>query len=218
MNVWAKLDSEKARDIINQRYKVILKRPPNTLLHWLSFLSDLGFDVNNIDNEGFTLLMKQFTDIIHPDLNSPIDPGSILVVLALCLLKADVSIREPKYGMQALHMLFYCSRNVVGTSNFSDLAYVLIRYGGADVHATTYDGLSPLLHACKTGRQDEWFKVLRRCRISPFEYYTKERQCLNRFRYRHNSDTTAIDTNDLPRNDLETVTKRKPFIGDRLGG
>ncbi|KAL8793252.1 MAG: hypothetical protein Q9195_004188 [Heterodermia aff. obscurata] len=216
---FAELDSEQERYILNsatQGYKAILERPPDTLLHWLSFLFDQGLDVNNIDDRGFTLLMKQILSIINPDRSSPFDRGATLVVLALCLLKVDVSIRLPGTGWQALHMLFYASRNVVGTSTFSDLAYVLIRYGGADVHATTYDGASPLLHAVKTDWRDEWFMVLRRCRISLSEYLTKEVQCLHRFHYLGNGDSTALDTNDQLLNDSETVTKRKPLKGDRL--
>ena len=221
VDVWAKPDPKTRLDIRNlliQRYKVILKRPPNALLHWLSFLSDQDLDVNNIDDEGFTPLMNKIFAIAHPDPSTDLSQKATLVVLALCLLKADVSIRTPDSGMQALHMLFESSKNVLSTYVFMDLAYVLIRYGGADVHVTTTDGFSPLVYACSNGWQDEWYMVLRRCGFSWDEYITKERQCLGRFRYHHgNGDSTAIDTNDLSRNDSETVTKRKPFIGDSLG-
>ena len=220
VDVGAKLDSKRKDDIINHanpRRKFTMKRALNTLLHYLSFLFDQGFEVNDIDDTGFTLLMNLILAITDPHSNSPFNRGGTLVVLALCLLKADVSIREPIFGLQALHMLFYAGRDVVGTSYFSDLAYVLIRYGGADVHATTYDGASPLLYAYGNGWQDEWFTVLRRCRISISEYWTKERQCLDRFRNLGKGDSTAIDTNDLLCNDSETFTKRKPFTGDRLG-
>ena len=220
VKVGAKLDSEKKHDIINhatQRLKFILKRPPNTLLHWLSFLSDQGLEVNNIDYNGFTPLMNHVFAIRTNDSDLPSDPGATLVVLTLCLLKADVTIREPRRGFQALHLLFYSSRDVVGSSKFWNLAYVLIRYGGADVHATTYDGASPLYYALEYGWEEEWLMVLHRCRISLVEYFREERQYLNKCLYLGDGDSTAIDTNDLPRNGSETAMKRKPFIGDRIG-
>ncbi|KAL8737156.1 MAG: hypothetical protein Q9181_001974 [Wetmoreana brouardii] len=201
---------------LSQRYKAILKRPPNTLLDWVSFLSNQGLDVNDTNEKGYTLLMRQIVEIVLPSDRPPPTRSDVIKVLVLCLLKADVSIREPTLGLQALHLLLLGKTTGLHTSLFSDLAYVLIRYGGADVSATTYDGQSLLEAAYHIGWLDEWITVLHRCGISIEEVFTKERQRPNRSWYLGNGDSTAVDTEDLLQDCSNIVTKRKPILGDRL--
>ncbi|KAL8701354.1 MAG: hypothetical protein Q9201_004955 [Fulgogasparrea decipioides] len=213
------LASENRLDFENQltqRYEAILKRPPKTLLDWVSFLSDQGLDVNDIDESGSTLLMSQISMMVFPLDFPPPRRSDILKVLVLCLLKADVSIREPEFGLQALHMLFIGKMTGLHTSLFSDLAYVLIRYGSANMSAKTNDGRDLLDAADYAGWMDEWITVLHRCGISIQEVFTKELQGLNRSQYIGNGDSTAVDTDDLLHGYSETVTKRKPIVGDRL--
>ncbi|KAI9805729.1 MAG: hypothetical protein M1833_005222 [Piccolia ochrophora] len=219
------LDSEKElalEEVLNhdfeyrltRRYEAILKRPPNALLDWVSFPCDQGLDVNDINEFGKTRLMRHIFAIIRNKSNSPPSRNDILTVLVLCLLKVDVSIKEPRFGIQALDLLFLGSETLeigLNTWQFSDLAYVLIRYGGADWSAKAYDGPSSLERAYDNSRLDEWLIVLLRCGISIDEIYTREIQHRHRTRYVGDGHSTAIDTDDLPTHYSETVTRRKGY-------
>ncbi|KAL8836176.1 MAG: hypothetical protein Q9170_003029 [Blastenia crenularia] len=207
-------DEERAMTRI---FQAALEHPPDTLLGWVSFLSDLDLNVDEIDEIGLTPLMLRIPFLISQDLDSPVSQRAILQVLWLCLSGAAVSIREPLYGAQALHWLFfYVGERSLSTSQFSDLAYILIRYGSADVHATMDDGRSPQDLAVHSGRQAEWEQVLRRCGIDPDDVYAEESRRLHRVEYVGEGDSTAIDTDDLPSIYSENIRQRKAIVGDRL--
>ena len=196
-------------------YKAILKRLPQNLIDWVKFLYDQGFIIDNGVGGalGFTQLMYLVACVGYDT-----EQRSLLTrtVLALCLLKADVSIREPRYGRQVLHLLICQKRSLITSSQFEDLAYILIHCGGADVCATTYEGLDPTELAYYNGRLETWINVLDRCEIDIRGVLSECLQRKRRARYADHGDSTAVDFEDIPLVTSETVRRRKTIVGDRL--
>ena len=135
-------------------------------------------------------------------------------VFILCLLKADVSSREATTGMQALHFLFWKPWSAELSSHVIDLAYILIRFGGADIHAHDYENRSPTIWALESGWENEWKIVLDRCGFLPNEVLNKEIEFLRKILSLGNGESTAIDTEDL--SIPKSVLPRRRVVGARL--
>ena len=211
-----KVDPEEQRrlEIFSVDYTAVLERPSNTLVDAARFLCRLGLDVNTVLDGELTLLVCSILNITC--FNSSRSQPAVLNILFLCLLKADVSVREPRSGMQVLHLLLHSKRSNVTSSQFEDLAYILIRYGGADVSATMYDGRDPTDLAYTFGWLEEWFNVLRRCGIDIERVLSEGTQRTLKFQYAGLGDSTAVDIHDMLPICSETITRRKPIVGDRL--
>lgn len=184
------------------------------IVDWANFLCDQGLDANFLVEEENTLLTSAILTLTGAD-PAPIHDVTT-VVLVLCLLKTDVCFREPNSGMQALHLLLGSNRSDLTSSQFEDLAYILIRYGGADISATTYDGSDPFDFVEARGWQNEWESVLLRCKIDIKSLLSDRLQRRHRSCYVGVGDSTAVDTDDMPPICSETVARRKPVVGDRL--
>lgn len=196
----------------------IWEDPPSDTFHWASFLCSLGLNVNHLDAWGYTPLADQVSELVsnQPESyenESEVGTGTVFM---LCLLRADTSIREPVNGAQALHQVFRYPYSAEKSSCVSDLAYILIRYGGADVSVLTYDGYSPTLLAFRNGWWEELKTVLDRCGIDVNALVEKDIQLMLEYNLLNGGKSTAVDTDDLVSNHLWTVTKRKAIIGDRL--
>ena len=190
----------------------------NALLNWAQFLCDLGLDVNDMsvfqhEDQILTPLMMNVL------LESSTASGNVVAVLLLCILGADVSIRDPDRGYQALHLVFSAKYSVDTSLPAQDLVYILIHYGGADPWATTFDGFSPTDLAYLNGWMKEWITACERCGISKETLLSKENERQLKSLYLGDGESTAIDTHDLTPISLEafkTLKRRRPVAGDRL--
>ena len=192
--------------------------PPAFILDWASFLCSLGFNVNRLDDRGYTLLIDQILSTRFKLMGDSeyYREVSIGTVFMLCLLKADTSIREPEQGWQALHFVLNNEWSAELSSHVMDLAYILIRYGDADVSAFTYDGDSPSSLAYRNGWWDEWVTALERCGIDVNAVVEKHNQLWQEFQLLNGGKSTAIDTDDLVSTNLSGFIRRKAIVGDRL--
>ena len=192
----------------------VLEDPSKPLLDWVAFLRDQGLVVDNVDKEGFPVCLPHLflKNDDQRELRSYTN-----TVLILCLLNADVSIREATTGMQALHVLFavnYWSAEL--SSYVIYLAYTLVHFGGADIHAVDYDNNSPTMYAFWSGWEKEWEIVLDRCGFDLDEVVDKEIERLHKTCFLGNGESTAIDTEDLSIPNAAFPSRRKGFVDARL--
>lgn len=134
----------------------------------------------------------------------------------LCLLGADVSVRAPLGGLQALHILCGLgSWSAVLSNHFVDLACILIKFGNADVSAVTNDGWCPTGLAYWRGWKEEWKTALGLCGYDPEEVV---RTAVERWQ-KHGSvglgESTAVDVEDFVTS-WSGISRRKNITGDRL--
>ena len=96
-----------------------------------------------------------------------------------------------------------------------EIAYILIHYGGADISACTYDGLSPTSLAVTNGCWKEWIIVLKCCGYKPRDVWLNELKRLQKFLKIGNGDSTAVDSDELLEPLRNTVIRRNSVKGDR---
>ena len=137
-------------------------------------------------------------------------------IFILCMLKANVSIREPQTGKQALHILFSNHWSAEFSPYFMHIAYTLILYGGADVHAVDYYNFSSTAYAIQYGWWNEWLIVLDHCGIDPHEVCRKQIDSWDRSRFLGDGESTAVDSEDLSISNFDNLTRRRRVVGDRL--
>ena len=140
------------------------------------------------------------------------------IVFLMCLLKADVSYRDETTGQQALHVLTYFEWSAELSPQFINIAYILIHFGGADVHAIDCYKVSPTAYAYRHGWWNEWLIVLDRCGFNCNEVIRKENDFAKKIQFLGNGESTAIDTEDLSvlTSDTARRRRRRPVVGDRL--
>ena len=202
-----------------------------SLLNFAKYLCDLGLDMNDaLVNDTFVCqyvcqyghggLTSVMINIIESEaMSSKESAEPVMTVFLLCILGADVSIRDPDYGCQALHIVFFTEYSIEASSRIVDLAFILMHYGGADPWATTYGGASPTTLAVSNGWAEEWIRACERYGISEYTLCSKELQRLKRSQYLGGGESTAFDTDELTPNSLKarkTVTRRRAIAGDRL--
>ena len=184
----------------------VLEDSSKPLLDWVAFLRDQGLMIDHPHPRGYPVCMPQLLLQGHTKQDMRRRTNAVFI---LCLLEADVSIREATTGMQALHFLFLNPWSAELSLHVIDLAYILVHFGGADVHALDYLYESPTTWAFEHGWENEWLIVLDRCGFDPIEVLMKEIELLRK------NQSTAIDTEDLsiPKSDFSL---RRPVVGDRL--
>ena len=200
---------------LEQQEQISLEDPPKPLLDWAAFVRDQGFMIDPLGEDGTPVCMPhlKLKGCNERDMRQRTN-----TVFILCLLKADVSIRlaEAK-GMQALHALFFFNTWSAELSlHVIDLAYILIHFGGADIHAVDYNNLSPRMYAFKYGWENEWLTVLDRCGIDKIEVLTKEIERLMKIRFLGNGEGTAIDTEDLSIPKSVSLLRRRRVVDAKL--
>ena len=178
-----------------------------------SFLIEQGLDVNGIDEAGMTTLMSLILKVECEENYAEIFPR---MVHLLCLLNADVSIRTPKYGLQALHLLLVKKWSAKFAPLLMEIAYILIHVGGADVSACTYNGLSVSYLALGRGWSQEWNHVLNRCGYNLDDVYMNDLKRERKYQKIGDGDSTAVDTDDILEPLGTTVIRRTNVTGDRL--
>lgn len=180
---------------LERQEQPFLEDPSKPLLDWAAFLRDQGLMVDNLRTEGLPVCFAHLSLRSHDEREMRWDINEVLI---LCLLKADVSMREAETGMQALHFLFAVNHWSAKTSSFvMNVAYILVHFGGADVQAVDYDNNSPTTYAFWSGWEKEWEIVLVRCGFDLDEVAIKEMERLDKTRFLGNGESTAIDTEDL---------------------
>ena len=99
----------------------------------MTFLRDQGLDINQHGDDGSTSSTKQVLLTWIDNFIYQKDKWRFTFsVFLLCTLKIDITTREPVFGLQALHILFFFNEWPAELSpHIVKLAYVLIRYGGA---------------------------------------------------------------------------------------
>ena len=183
--------------------------PQQSLVDWTTFLCDLGMNVNSTTS---LMSVLENPEIIPPEV---MEYRSNMVFLS-CLLKADVSLRTTG-GFQALHLLIWSNKwSAEFSPHFIDLAYILIRFGGADVYACDKNNDSPTMLALELGWLDEWVIVLFRCGLDPVTVIRKDIDRINKFRRLGDGESTAVDTEDLVSQVSGAMTLRRSVVGDRL--
>lgn len=186
---------------------------PSALFSSTRWLVEQGLDVNETDDAGMTPLMLSVKNF---DCDAEFARMTPYTVFCLCLLKADASIRCPKSGFQALHFLLMTNkRSAKSAPTLMEIAYILIHFGGADVSAETFNGLSVSSIALFSGWWEELEMVLNRCGLDLWDVFMKEFQRSARYRGGSLGDSTAVDTDEISE-PCGTVTKRKAAHGDRL--
>ena len=203
-----------AYPIDEREYLQNLEMTRNSLFSLTSYLVGQGWDVNEIDDSGMTMLMR-YIDVISLDADF-FESAPVGAVLFLCLLNADVSIRTRRYGSQALHILFSWEWSAKYAQDLTMIAYILIHYGGADIYACDYDGLTPTTQAVENGWWEEWATVLKRCGYNPDDVYQYDFERLQKSQKIGDGESTAVDTDDILEFLDTTVTRRKTAKGDRL--
>ena len=183
------------------------------LLNSTSFLIEQGLDVNEIDDAGMTRLMNVILLFEYSAKYAESAPGTVFL---LCLLKANVSFQEPKYGYQALHILLSRKWEAKSAPLVMEIAYILIHYGGADISAYTYTDMTPSSLAILGGWLKEWTIVLIRCGYNPEDVYLNDIERWQKSQKIGNGDSTAVDTDDILEPPVTTVTRRNAGSGDRL--
>ena len=183
------------------------------LLSSTSFLIEQGLDVNEADDAGMTTLMNL---IVMFDLYAEHAESAPDTVFLLCLLKANVSFREPKFGYQALHLLLSRKWEAKSAPLVMEIAYILIHYGGADISAYTYTFLTPSILAAHWGWWEEWKIVLNRCGYNPDDVLLDELERTQKYEKIGNGQSTAVDTDHILEPLVTTVTRRNAGSGDRL--
>ena len=200
-------------DLFQEQEQHFLEDPSKPLLDWLAFLRDQGLNVDLLGYRYFPVCMPYFS-------LEGRDEGDIRLlknaVYVLCLLKANVSIREPKYGMQALHILFLNDWSAELSLHVIDLAYILVHFGGADIYAVDYENRSPTFNALIKGWQNEWGIVLDRCGFDLEEVLAKSIDIWEKIRFFGNGESTAIDTEDLNIPKLVSLSSRRRVVRARL--
>ena len=187
-----------------------VEEPSKRLLDWAAFLRDQGLIVDLLGVGGYSVC----TPYLVLQGNSERDIRRLTnAVFILCLLGADVSIREPRSGMQALHRLFLNPWSAELSSHVINLAYILVHFGGADVHAVNYDNSSPTIYAFNSGWLDEWEIVLDRCGFDPNEELIKAFESWNKSCFLGNGESTAIDTEDLSIPKFDSLPRRRRCCG-----
>lgn len=137
-------------------------------------------------------------------------------VFTLCLLGADVSVREPLHGFQALHLLCGLgSWSAVLSDHFVDLACILIKFGNADVSAVTNKGWCPTHLAYMRGWEEEWKTALGLCGYDPDEVVRTAIERLQKHKSIGLGESTAVDVEDLVTS-RSGISRRKNITGDRL--
>ena len=192
--------------------KPLWEDPQKSLLDWAAFLCDQGLVLDSFSNEAVTILIHS---ILLLEYHSPETLRTYTnEIFLLCLLKADVSIRHPKTGMQALHILLFTKWSADLSPHIIDVAYILIHFGGADVHAVVNGKLSPTIFAYLNGWWDEWLIVLDRCGLDCDELIRKENDFWGRTQFLSDGESTAVDTEDLCFR--TSGIRRRPVVGDRF--
>lgn len=180
---------------LERQEQPFLEDPSKPLLDWAAFLRDQGLVVGNVGKEGLPVCFPHLSLRSHDERDMRWHTKAVLM---LCFLKADVSIREAETGMQALHFLFAANLWSAELSSYvMNLAYILVHFGGADVHAVDYYNNSPTMYAFWSGWEKEWEIVLDRCGFGLDEVVIKEIERLHKTRFLGNGESTAIDTEDL---------------------
>ena len=192
--------------------------PQKSLLDWTAFLCDQGITFDGMRSK----MLK-----IH--ILSPHSLKSVSIVdetaarrctnaiFLMCLLKADVSLRDEATGGQALHVLTSVEWSAEFSPHFINIAYILIHFGGADVHAIDYHKFSPTAYAYRHGWWNEWLTVWDRCGFDYNEVIRKELDFFEKNQSLGNGESTAIDTEDLRTLTSNTaITRRRPVMGDWL--
>ena len=175
------------------------------------FLVEQGLDVNENDDARVTTLMRLILTI---DDEGQSAEGIPETVFYMCLLNANVSIRDPKFGYQALHLLLLTEWSAESAPLVMEIAYILIHYGGADVYACDYDDLSASMLAIREGWWEEWETVLNRCGYNPYGVLLSDYERLQKSEKIGDGCSTTVDTDDILE-PIGTVTRRKTVNGDR---
>ena len=193
--------------------------PQKSLLDWTAFLCDQGVTYEGMRSQMLIIIIIRGLQALEgfSIFSETAARLSTNFVFLMCLLKADVSFRQEVTGRQALHVLTICEWSAEFSPHFINIAYILIHFGGADVHAIDYDKFSPTAHACRHGWWNEWLIVLDRCGFDCHEVFRKEIDFVMKILFLGNSESTAIDTEDLIILTSNTATtRRRPVVGDRL--
>ncbi|KAL8721473.1 MAG: hypothetical protein Q9225_001852 [Loekoesia sp. 1 TL-2023] len=191
---------------------------PDLLTDWAEFLRNQGLNVNQLDQGETTWIINEV--ILHLDSNSCDELFRWELtqdIFLQCLLGADVSVREPETGWQALHFLFGSRRwSAEWTSDVLAIACMLINLGGADLFAFTYDGESPSSLAISNGWEHQWRTALDICGFDSEEVIEVDFERWEKYQRLGFGDSSAVDVEDLVSTDTATITRRKPATGDRL--
>ena len=200
-------------DLFQEQEQPYLEDPSKPLLSWAAFVRDQGLMVDLLGIEGFPVWMPY---LFLQGRNEEDIRRRKNAVYVLCLLEADVSIREAKSGMQALHWLFLNPWGAELSLHVQDLAYILVHFGGADIHAVDYENESPTTYAFRCGWMDEWGIVLDRCGFDRHEVLAKTVDFWEKIRFFGNGESTAIDTEDLNIPKFVSSSSRRRVVGARL--
>ena len=199
--------------LFQEEEQPFLEDPSKPLLDWAAFLLDQGLMVDLL---GMTCSTVWIPYLLLRGKDERDIRRCKNVVYLLCLLKADVSIREPKYGLQALHILFGNEWSAELSPHVTHLAYILVHFGGADVHAVGYKNRTPTIYAFITGWIKEWQIVLDHCGFDFHEVVIKDIEFREKSRFLGNGESTAIDTEDLSIPNSVSSSSRRRVVSARL--
>ena len=197
---------------VSEKEKSLWEDPQKSLLDWTAFLCDQGIRFDGMRSENLTNIIRSFHSFDKTAARMLTN-----VIFLMCLLKADVSLRDEATGRQALHVLTNVEWSADFSPHFINIAYILIHFGGADVHAIDYHKFSPTAYAYLRGWWNEWLIVLDRCGFDCNEVIRKAIDVAEKILFLGNGESTAIDTKDLSTSTSDTaITRRRPVVGDRL--
>ena len=202
-----------------EQEKPLWEDPPKSLLDWTAFLCDQGIRFDGTRSKMLEIHILSLHSLMSDSiLDETAARDFTNTIFLMCLLKADVSLRDEATGRQALHVLTSVEWSAKFSPHFINIAYILIHFGGADVHAIDYHKLSPTVYACLRGWRNEWRIVLDRCGFDCKEVIRKDIDFVKKNQFLGNGESTAIDTKDLSTLTSDTATtRRRHVVGDRLG-
>ena len=185
---------------------------------WLTFLSNLGIFAETVTHSANLLWLNL---ILHVEELSG-DPNVLQhgyeiarLFLLLTQLGLDASVRDPESGSQPLHFLLSVSRTAENPPMVIEIAYILIRFGGADVGATNFKGLTPMDIAYGRGWLDEFVSALKMC-IHYGSEDLRKRIGLQLGLLEDWGESTALDWENVISEEPENITRRTAALGDRL--
>ena len=173
------------------------KNPPKSLLDWISFLRTNAFDADTGETATSALYYYLFSHLQSGNAKDPHQLSEeVDAIFLLCLLRADVT--QPRaLGAQALHYVMMNKWSLALSPYVTELAYVLVRYGHADVYAREDNGFSVSDFAVFRGWYEEWFAVLIQCGFDLDDLLQEHLEYCDKVRRSGGGESSAVDTEDL---------------------